>query len=108
MYNKKFFIILIMLLLLTSCNTNNKDDTKGAKHNIKQIDNKFGDLTKYIKPNITDNESKKLQDILSKRKEKQAEIKKMLETATKDNKDMIYKKVVDLRAEYIKDIILYV
>jgi hypothetical protein len=65
-------------------------------------------LTKYIKADITDNESEQLQEIIEERKEKLVEIKDMMEDSVKDNKDEIYTKIIEIRKSLFDKISIYV
>ena len=93
---KKILTLLIVLLLVVSCWEKTEKDNE-TKTETKKIEQKFGDLTKYIKVDITDAESKELSKILEERKGRQTEVKKMIEEATKENKDEIYTSIVEKR-----------
>ena len=93
---KKILTLLIVLLLVVSCWEKTEKDNE-TKTETKKIEQKFGDLTKYIKVDITDTESKELSKILEERKGRQTEVKKMIEEATKENKDEIYTSIVEKR-----------
>ena len=109
---KKLLVLLVALLLVTSCTTktekNNEVKIKIKEVKTKKVEQKFGDLTKYIKVDITDDESKKLSSILEQRKERQAEVKKMIEKATKENKDKVYTSIVEKRKICANRISIYV
>ena len=96
---KKILTLVILSLLLVSCGEkieNTKIETQKEK-NEKVVAQKFADLTKYIKGNITDEESEKLSEILKQRVERQAEIKKLIEDATKETANETYEKIVEKR-----------
>jgi len=107
---KKILIIVLLLVALVSCGAN-KDNLNKENNNDKKIEKtewKFKDLTKYIKSDITDNESNELIKILENRVEKQAEIKELILSATKENSKEILDKVLKIRQEYTKEILPFV
>ena len=106
---KKILVIAISLLLLASCGakTETKVETQKEK-NQKVMKQEYKDLTKYIKTDITDEESEKLVAILEQRVERQAEIKKLIEDATKENAIETYEKIRDKRKTCINRILPYV
>ncbi len=96
---KKLLVLFIMSILVVSCGENNSETkvkTESKKIEIK-VEKKYGDLTDYIKSDITDTESKELLEILEQRKERQTEVKKMIEEATAETKDEIYNSIVEKR-----------
>jgi hypothetical protein len=118
---KKLLVLLSVLVLITSCGMKTEETNKGNISNKKieekveekiekteRIEEKFGDLTKYIKVDITDIESKRVSDILKERKTKQVEIKKMIENSTKENKGKLYKQIVEKRKIYKDKISVYI
>ncbi len=107
---KKILIILCIFISISSCTyKENKEDKKEDKkiQNIKKQE-KFWILTKYIKLDITDEESSKLQKIIKQRNKTLIEIKDMMETSTKENKDETYKKISSKRNEIFSKILVYV
>jgi len=96
---KKILTLVVLLILLVSCGGKTEDtkiETQKEK-NEKVLDQKFADLTKYVKEDITDEESEKLSEILKQRVERQAEIKKLIEDATKETATETYEKIVEKR-----------
>ena len=93
---KKILIITILSLLLLSCGDNNLQ-TKTDNKQTEKVVEKFGDITKYIKTDITDEESDKLTDILKQRVERQAEIKTLITEATKENSEETYNTIIEKR-----------
>ena len=105
---RKILIIALLSVLLISCVAKN-DNNKNIKNNKKiEIKQKFWDITKFIKSDITDEESNKLQKILEDRKKIQKEIAEMIKNTTKENKDEVYKKILEKRTEIENEIIKYV
>lgn len=107
---KKIFLLLFCLIILTSCfsKDNTISEVSEEKVEIEETEERFWVLTKYIKADIVDSESTQLQKILDDRKEKLVEIKIMLETATKDDKDEIYEKIINTRKALFDEISIYV
>ena len=106
---KKILVIAISLLLLASCGakTETKVETQKEK-NQKVMKQEYKDLTKYIKTDITDEESEKLVAILEQRVERQAEVKKLIEDATKENATETYEKIREKRKTCANRILPYV
>jgi len=100
-----------MMFVLVSCVEKSEqkiwEKNNREKSEIK-IEEKFWDITKYLKDGITDTESKELLKILEDRKVRQAEIKKIIESATKENKDEIYNSIIEKRKICINRILPYI
>jgi len=104
---KKVFVLLFCIITLTSCFSEDKAIVKD-KVVVKKIEEKFWVLTKYIKADITDIESKNLENILEERKEKLVEIKGMIEKSSKETKDETYEKIIEIRKWIFDKISIYV
>ena len=107
---KKILVITLLSLLLVSCGTKTKEAKieSQKEKNQEVMKQKFQDLTKYIKTDITDDETEKLLSILDDRTKKIAEQKVLIASATKENKDEVYKKIQKIRQDYINKITPYV
>lgn len=109
---KKILLLVVMGILLVSCwikdkqTVENKNEEKKVQE--KKLEEKFWGLTIYIKADITDKETKSLQDILEQRKTRLTEIKEMIENATKETKDETYNKIVEMRKNCMNRILPYV
>ena len=109
---KKIFVLLFCILFLSSClwgNTNNNNKkTEAKKVEIEKADENFWVLTKYIKIDITDNESRNLNDIMDERRKELVEIKSMIEESNSENKDEIYEKIIEKRKVISSKISIYI
>ena len=107
---KKILTIVLLSVLLVSCGTknDNKKDIKTNKKTEQKVE-KFWDVTKYIKSNITDQESEELAKILKERKEIQKEISNSIKNLKpEDDKTKIYTEIVEKRKNMEEKIIKYV
>ena len=94
---KKLLVLFIASLLIVSCWENNSENKNDNKKVEVKIEKKYSDVTDFIKSDITDIESKELLAILEDRKERQAEIKKLIQESTIENKDETYNSIVEKR-----------
>ena len=92
---KKILTLLTVLILVASCwaKTENNTDNKKTEQKVE----KYSDITKYIKSDITDEESKELLEILEQRVERQSEVKGLIEASTKETSEEIYLEIVEKR-----------
>ena len=105
---RKILVLFVMAILLVSCGEKAEQKQEVKKQEVKKQEQKFGELTIYVKADITDEETEKLKEILEQRKQRQEEIKKMIEEATAENKDETYNKIVEMRKTCMGRIIPYV
>ena len=105
---KKLLVLLIASLLLVSCGENNTENKNDNKKVEVKVEKKYSYVTDFVKSDINDSESKELLTILEEWNEGLAEIKKMIEEATLENKDEIYTSIVEKRKIFMDTILPYV
>jgi len=104
---KKLLLVLVLAIFMVSCNTKNTNHSSNSTTKTQKAE-KYWDITKYVKSNITDKEEKDFEKVLNERKKVQAEIRDIIKNAKKETKDKDFATIKQKRQDLVNKIIPYI